>query len=68
MLKHISGPHGMHLNIEGTIRAVMESYTIGRENFGMEKEYILEVIQSCTHASCQLLKPHIPYMENNFQV
>lgn len=56
MLKHINGPHGMHLGLEGTIRAVMESYTIGREYFGMEKEFIIEVVQNCPNPACRYYK------------
>ena len=56
MLKHINGPHGMHLGLEGTIRAVMESYTIGRECFGMEKEFIIEVVQNCPNPACRYYK------------
>jgi Protein of unknown function (DUF3736) len=49
MLKHIgqTSPHGLHLTLEQTMRAVIDSYTIGRENFGMEKEFIIEVVTSC---------------------
>ncbi|KAI5718767.1 hypothetical protein M8J76_000091 [Diaphorina citri] len=47
MLKHMNGPHGLHLNVDATVRAVMDSYTIGRDEFGMEKEFIVEVVQNC---------------------
>lgn len=71
MLKHMSGPHGLHLSLEATMRAVMESYTIGRENFGMEKEFIIEVVQSCPSAACRYYKTHMgvsnPFMEQTFQ-
>ncbi|XP_049859746.1 uncharacterized protein LOC126354264 isoform X1 [Schistocerca gregaria] len=56
MLKHMNGPHGLHLGLEGTIRAVMESYTIGRECFGMEKEFIVDVVQNCPNAACRYYK------------
>lgn len=56
MLKHMAGPHGLHLGLEGTVRAVMESYTIGREQFGMEKEFIVEVVQNCPNAACRYYK------------
>lgn len=59
MLKHMSGPHGLHLSLEATIRAVVESYTIGRENFGMEKEFIVEVVQSCPNPACRYYKSHV---------
>ncbi|XP_063981467.1 uncharacterized protein LOC135164749 isoform X2 [Diachasmimorpha longicaudata] len=53
MLKHMNGPHGLHLGLENTVRAVMESYTIGRECFGMEKEFIIEVVQNCPNPACR---------------
>ncbi|XP_012271884.1 uncharacterized protein LOC105695143 isoform X2 [Orussus abietinus] len=56
MLKHMNGPHGLHLGLEGTVRAVMESYTIGRECFGMEKEFIVEVVQNCPNPACRYYK------------
>lgn len=58
MLKHMSGPHGLHLSLEATIRAVVDSYTIGRENFGMEKDFIIEVVQSCPSGGCRYYKNH----------
>lgn len=71
MLKHMSGPHGLHLSVEATMRAVVESYTIGRDNFGMEKEFIVEVVQSCPSPACRYYKTHlpmppIPFMEQPF--
>ncbi|XP_054729448.1 AF4/FMR2 family member lilli [Anastrepha obliqua] len=71
MLKHMSGPHGLHLSVEATVRAVIESYTIGRENFGMEKEFIIEVVQSCPSPACRYYKNHLgmsplPFMEQQF--
>lgn len=59
MLKHMTGPHGLHLSVEATVRAVCESYSIGRENFGMEKEFIVEVVQSCPHPACRYYKTHL---------
>lgn len=58
MMKHmINGPHAPHLSLEGTVRAVMESFTIGRENFGMEKEFIIEVVQKyCLNTNCRYYK------------
>lgn len=72
MLKHMTGPHGLHLSLDATIRSVMESYTIGRENFGMEKEFIVEVVQSCPNQACRYYKTHLggavpPFMEAAFQ-
>ncbi|XP_037938507.1 uncharacterized protein LOC119671794 isoform X2 [Teleopsis dalmanni] len=71
MLKHMSGPHGLHLSVDATVRAVIESYTIGRENFGMEKEFIIEVVQSCPSPACRYYKNHLglsplPFMEQQF--
>lgn len=59
MLKHMAGPHGMHLSLDATIRSVVESYTIGRENFGMEKEFIVEVVQACPNPACRYYKTHM---------
>lgn len=59
MLKHMTGPHGLHLSVEATVRAVIDSYTIGRENFGMEKEFIIDVVQSCPNPACRYYKNHI---------
>lgn len=69
MLKHMSGPHGLHLSVEATVRAVMESYTIGRENLGMEKEFIVEVVQSCPSPACRYYKGQIgvgPFIDQSF--
>ncbi|XP_053694569.1 uncharacterized protein LOC128742279 [Sabethes cyaneus] len=69
MLKHMSGPHGLHLSVEATVRAVVESYTIGRENLGMEKEFIVEVVQSCPSPACRYYKGQIgvgPFIEQSF--
>ncbi|XP_061402230.1 uncharacterized protein DDB_G0283357 [Musca vetustissima] len=71
MLKHMSGPHGLHLSVDATVRAVLESYTIGRENFGMEKEFIIEVVQSCPSPACRYYKNHVgisplPFMDQQF--
>lgn len=37
----------------------MDSYTIGRENFGMEKEFIIEVVQNCPNPACRFYKTHL---------
>ncbi|XP_055597906.1 uncharacterized protein LOC129747633 [Uranotaenia lowii] len=69
MLKHMSGPHGLHLSVEATVRAVMDSYTIGRENLGMEKEFIVEVVQSCPSPACRYYKGQIgvgPFIDQTF--
>lgn len=36
----------------------MESYTIGRDYFGMEKEFIYEVVQNCPE--CRYYKSQMP--------
>lgn len=58
MLKHMNGPHGLHLGLENTIRAVMESYTIGRDCFGMEKDFIVDIVQNCPNPACRYFKNH----------
>ncbi|KAK9877937.1 hypothetical protein WA026_020159 [Henosepilachna vigintioctopunctata] len=67
MLKHMNGPHGLHLGIEATVRAVMESYTIGRENFGMEKEFIVEVVQNCPNPACRYYKSQMELTQKTLQ-
>lgn len=37
----------------------MDSYTIGRENLGMEKDFIVEVVQSCPSPACRYYKGHL---------
>ncbi|KAJ9578419.1 hypothetical protein L9F63_005339 [Diploptera punctata] len=68
MLKHMNGPHGLHLGLEGTIRAVMESYTIGRECFGMEKEFIIEVVQNCPNPACRYYKNHMELSQKSLHL
>ncbi|KAK9701923.1 Protein of unknown function (DUF3736) [Popillia japonica] len=67
MLKHMNGPHGLHLGIEATVRAVMDSYTIGRENFGMEKEFIIEVVQNCPNPACRYYKNQMELTQKTLQ-
>ncbi|XP_073998994.1 uncharacterized protein [Rhodnius prolixus] len=59
MLKHMNGPHGLHMGLEATLRAVMDSYTIGRENFGMEKEFVIEVVNNCPNPACRFYKTQL---------
>lgn len=68
MLKHMNGPHGLHLGLEGTIRAVMESYTIGRECFGMEKEFIIEVVQNCPNPACRYYKNQLELSQKSLHL
>lgn len=68
MLKHMNGPHGLHLGVEATVRAVMDSYTIGREQFGMEKEFIIEVVvQNCPNPACRFYKNQMELTQKTFQ-
>ncbi|KAJ8957570.1 hypothetical protein NQ318_020610 [Aromia moschata] len=67
MLKHMNGPHGLHLGVEATVRAVMDSYTIGRENFGMEKEFIIEVVQNCPNPACRYYKNQMELTQKTLQ-
>ncbi|XP_022920302.1 uncharacterized protein [Onthophagus taurus] len=67
MLKHMNGPHGLHLGVEATVRAVMDSYTIGRENFGMEKEFIMEVVQNCPNPACRYYKNQMELTQKTLQ-
>jgi hypothetical protein len=43
---------------------VMESYTIGRENFGMEKEFIMEVVNNCPNPACRYYKTQLDMSHN----
>ncbi|XP_077290402.1 uncharacterized protein LOC143914172 isoform X2 [Arctopsyche grandis] len=67
MLKHMNGPHGLHLGIEGTVRAVVDSYTIGRDQFGMEKEFIIEVVQNCPNPACRYYKSQLEMTQKSIQ-
>ncbi|XP_039755308.1 uncharacterized protein LOC120630229 [Pararge aegeria] len=67
MLKHMNGPHGLHLGLEATVRAVVESYTIGRDQFGMEKEFILEVVQNCPNPACRYYKNQLEMTQKSIQ-
>ncbi|XP_045767077.1 uncharacterized protein LOC123868564 isoform X2 [Maniola jurtina] len=67
MLKHMNGPHGLHLGLEATVRAVVESYTIGRDQFGMEKEFIVEVVQNCPNPACRYYKNQLEMTQKSIQ-
>jgi hypothetical protein len=53
-LKHCSGLQGMHLNLESTIKTVFDSYSCGKENFGFDRDFIIEVLNSCPSNSCRM--------------
>lgn len=67
MLKHMNGPHGLHLGVEATVRAVMDSYTIGREQFGMEREFVVEVVQNCPNPACRYYKTQMELTQKTLQ-
>jgi hypothetical protein len=67
-----SGPGGLHLNLESTIKAILvsvkihsrlihlkiarlskESYSCGKENFGFDRDFILEVLSTCPSSTCR---------------
>lgn len=45
----------------------MDSYTIGRENFGMEKEFIVEVVQNCPNPACRYYKNQMELTQKTMQ-
>lgn len=45
----------------------MESYTIGRECFGMEKEFIIEVVQNCPNPACRYYKNQMELTQKTLQ-
>lgn len=68
MMKHLDGPHGLHLTAESTIRAIIEHFTIGKENFGMEKEFIVEIVQNCPNPTCCFYKNQAELSHKSFSV
>lgn len=46
---------------------VVESYTIGREQFGMEKEFIVEVVQNCPNPACRYYKNQLEMTQKSIQ-
>ena len=46
----------------------MESYTIGRECFGMEKEFIIEVVQNCPNPACRYYKNHMELSQKSLHL
>lgn len=45
----------------------MDSYTIGRENFGMEKDFIIEVVQNCPNPACRYYKNQMELTQKTLQ-
>jgi hypothetical protein len=56
ILKHMAGANGMHLSMEATIKSVFESYSCGKENFGFDRDFIIEVVNSCPSTTCRYFK------------
>lgn len=56
ILKHMAGPGGMHLSMDSTIKSVFESYSCGKDNFGFDRDFIIEVVNSCPSSSCRYYK------------
>lgn len=46
----------------------MESYTIGRECFGMEKEFIIEVVQNCPNPACRYYKSQMELTQKSLHL
>lgn len=62
ILKHMAGPGGMHLSMDSTIKSVFESYSCGKDNFGFDRDFIIEVVNSCPSSSCRYFKAQpVPY-------
>lgn len=58
----MAGPGGMHLSMDSTIKSVFESYSCGKDNFGFDRDFIIEVVNSCPSSSCRYFKGQaIPY-------
>lgn len=56
ILKHMAGPGGMHLSMDSTVKSVFESYSCGKDNFGFDRDFIIEVVNSCPSQSCRYFK------------
>lgn len=46
----------MHLSLESTVKSVAESYCCGKDNFGFDRDFIIEVVNSCPSQSCRYFK------------
>lgn len=64
MMKHRDGPHGTHLNLESTVKSVMECFAVGKESFGMEQEFITELVQNCPNPACRYYKTAVEVSHN----
>lgn len=65
ILKHMSGINSNHLSLDATIKSVFESYSCGKENFGFDKDFIIEVVNSCPSTSCRYFKgPSVSYEQH----
>ena len=54
MLKHMNGPHGLHLGLEGTIRAVS-----GYINIYVYTHTLLRILWHSNFCKCQSIQVHI---------
>lgn len=52
----MAGPGGMHLSMESTIKSVFDSYSCGKDNFGFDRDFIIEVVNSCPSTTCRYFK------------
>lgn len=57
----------IHIFVMFTFFQVVESYTIGREQFGMEKEFIVEVVQNCPNPACRYYKNQLEMTQKTIQ-
>lgn len=46
----------MHLSMDSTIKSVFDSYSCGKDNFGFDRDFIIEVVNSCPSSSCRYYK------------
>lgn len=46
----------MHLSMDSTVKSVFESYSCGKDNFGFDRDFIIEVVNSCPSSSCRYFK------------
>lgn len=54
------GPGGIHLNLDATIKSIFESYSCGKENFGFDRDFIVEIVNQCPSNSCRFTNSFKP--------
>lgn len=58
----------MHLTMDMTIKSVFESYSCGKDNFGFDRDFIIEVVNSCPSSSCRYFKGQsVSYEQSSHQ-